>query len=34
VQNLAQSAISAATFGAANSLLLPIGVPFLLGGPI
>ena len=31
VQNLAQSAISAATFGAANSLLLPIGVPFLLG---
>ena len=30
VQNLAQSAISAATFGAANSLLLPIGVPFLL----
>ncbi len=33
VQNLAQSAISAATFGAANSLLLPIGVPFLLGRP-
>jgi uncharacterized oligopeptide transporter (OPT) family protein len=31
VQNLAQSAISAATFGAANSLFLPIGVPFLLG---
>ena len=31
VQNLAQSAISAATFGAANSLLLPIGIPFLLG---
>lgn len=31
VQNLAQSAMSAATFGAANSLLLPIGVPFLLG---
>ncbi len=30
-QNLAQSAMSAATFGAANSLLLPIGVPFLLG---
>ncbi|MBN9064246.1 MAG: hypothetical protein BGP06_14750 [Rhizobiales bacterium 65-9] len=30
VQNLAQSAISSATFGAANSLLLPIGVPFLL----
>ena len=33
VQNLAQSAISSATFGAANSLLLPIGVPFLLGRP-
>src|SRR4051812_2956437 len=33
IQNLAQSAISAATFGAANSLLLPIGVPFLLGRP-
>jgi uncharacterized oligopeptide transporter (OPT) family protein len=32
-QNLAQSAISAATFGAANSLLLPIGIPFLLGRP-
>jgi uncharacterized oligopeptide transporter (OPT) family protein len=32
-QNLAQSAILAATFGAANSLLLPIGVPFLLGRP-
>jgi len=31
VQNLAQSAISASTFGAANALLLPIGVPFLLG---
>src|SRR5262245_29611880 len=30
VQNLAQSNISAATFGAANSLLVPIGVPFLL----
>ncbi|MCC6987499.1 MAG: OPT/YSL family transporter [Acidobacteria bacterium] len=30
-QNLAQSAMSAATFGAANSLLLPIGVPYLLG---
>ena len=29
VQNLAQSAISAATFGAANSLLLPIGIPFV-----
>ncbi len=33
VQNLAQSAMSAATFGAANSLLLPIGVPYLLGRP-
>jgi uncharacterized oligopeptide transporter (OPT) family protein len=33
VQNLGQSAISAATFGAANSLLLPIGVPFVLGRP-
>ncbi len=33
VQNLAQSAMSAATFGAANSLLLPIGIPYLLGRP-
>ncbi|GAB3629121.1 hypothetical protein PTE30175_05118 [Pandoraea terrae] len=33
VQNLAQSAISAATFGAANSLLLPIGIPYLMGRP-
>ena len=32
-QNLAQSAISASTFGAANSLLLPIGIPFVLGRP-
>jgi uncharacterized oligopeptide transporter (OPT) family protein len=32
-QNLAQSAISAATFGAANSLLLPIAIPFLFGRP-
>jgi uncharacterized oligopeptide transporter (OPT) family protein len=31
VQNLAQSAISASTFGAANSLLLPVGIPFVLG---
>ncbi len=31
VQNLAQSAISAATFGAGNSLLLPVGIPFVLG---
>jgi uncharacterized oligopeptide transporter (OPT) family protein len=33
VQNLAQSAISSATFGAANSLLLPIAVPYLLDRP-
>ncbi|WGF89116.1 OPT/YSL family transporter [Marinivivus vitaminiproducens] len=32
-QNLAQSAISSATFGAANSLLLPIGIPFAMGRP-
>ena len=32
VQNLAQSAISAATFGAANSLLLPLMVPPLVSG--
>jgi uncharacterized oligopeptide transporter (OPT) family protein len=31
VQNLAQTAISSATFGAANSLLLPIAIPFLMG---
>lgn len=31
VQNLAQSAISSATFGAANSLLLPIAIPFVMG---
>lgn len=31
MQNLAQSAISAATFGAGNSLMLPIGIPFVLG---
>jgi uncharacterized oligopeptide transporter (OPT) family protein len=31
MQNLAQSAISAATFGAGNALLLPIGIPFLMG---
>ncbi len=33
VQNLAQSAISAATFGAGNAMLLPIGIPFLMGRP-
>jgi uncharacterized oligopeptide transporter (OPT) family protein len=30
-QNLLQTGISSATFGAANSLLMPIGVPLLLG---
>jgi uncharacterized oligopeptide transporter (OPT) family protein len=33
MQNLAQSAISAATFGAGNALLLPLGIPFLMGRP-
>src|SRR6516225_7642551 len=33
VQNLAQSSISAATFCAGNSLLVPIGVPVLIGRP-
>ncbi|MGO4119191.1 OPT family oligopeptide transporter, partial [Rhizobium ruizarguesonis] len=28
-QNIIQTAISSATFGAANSLLIPIGIPFL-----
>ncbi|WP_177223284.1 OPT/YSL family transporter [Neomoorella thermoacetica] len=32
-QNLVQSTISGATFGAANSLLLPIGIPYLFGRP-
>lgn len=32
-QNLVQSNISSATFGAANSLLLPMGIPYLLGRP-
>jgi uncharacterized oligopeptide transporter (OPT) family protein len=32
-QNLVQSAISGATFAAANSLLVPIAVPFVLGRP-
>lgn len=31
MQNLAQSAISASTFGAGNALLLPIGIPFVMG---
>lgn len=30
-QNLVQTAISSATFGAANSLLIPIGIPFVMG---
>jgi len=30
-QNLVQTAISAATFGAASSLILPIGIPYVLG---
>lgn len=32
-QNLIQTNISSATFGAANSLLVPIGVPVLIGRP-
>ncbi len=32
-QNLVQSNISSATFGAANSLLLPVGIPVLMGRP-
>ncbi|KAB7670672.1 OPT/YSL family transporter [Bacillus sp. B1-b2] len=32
-QNMVQTSISAATFGAANSLLIPIGIPFLMGEP-
>lgn len=32
-QNLQQTAISGATFGAANALLLPIGIPWALGQP-
>lgn len=30
-QNLIQTAVSSATFGAANSLMIPIGVPFAMG---
>ena len=30
-QNLVQTAISGATFSAANALLLPIGIPYLMG---
>lgn len=32
-QNLLQTAISAATFGAGNTLFIPIGIPFVLGMP-
>ncbi len=32
-QNLIQTSISGATFSAANSLLLPIGIPVLMGRP-
>lgn len=32
-QNLVQSNISSATFGAANCLLLPVGIPVLMGRP-
>src|SRR6218665_1636141 len=32
-QYLVQTAISSATFGAANSLFIPIGVPFAMGRP-
>ncbi|KYG33741.1 OPT/YSL family transporter [Alkalihalobacillus trypoxylicola] len=32
-QNLLQTTISSATFGAANSLLIPIGLPFVMGLP-
>ena len=32
-QNLIQTAISGATFSAANGLMLPIGIPYLMGRP-
>uniref|UniRef100_UPI0016530C08 OPT/YSL family transporter n=2 Tax=Serratia TaxID=613 RepID=UPI0016530C08 len=32
-QNLAQTVISSATFGAANCLLMPIAVPYVMGQP-
>ncbi len=32
-QNLLQTTISGATFGGANALLLPIGIPWLMGRP-
>lgn len=30
-QNLVQTSISSATFGAANSILIPIGIPYVMG---
>ncbi|NRF91924.1 OPT/YSL family transporter [Paenibacillus frigoriresistens] len=30
-QNIVQTSISSATFGAANSLLIPIGIPYVMG---
>src|SRR5699024_7304920 len=30
-QNTVQTSVSAATFGAANSLLIPIGIPYVMG---
>jgi uncharacterized oligopeptide transporter (OPT) family protein len=32
-QNLVQTSISSATFGAANSMLIPIGIPYVMGTP-
>lgn len=32
-QNLLQTSISSATFGAGNSLMIPIGIPFIMGTP-
>ncbi|MFT8879370.1 MAG: OPT/YSL family transporter [Oenococcus sp.] len=32
-QNLVQTSISSATFGAANSLFIPIGIPYVMGRP-
>lgn len=32
-QNLVQTSISSATFSAANSLMIPIGIPFIMGTP-
>ncbi len=33
MQNLAQGAMSSASFGAGNALMLPIGIPFVMGRP-